>query len=393
MTDVMPTLPELLARANALRPELWAAAPETDRNRRLSDATYARVRAAGLLKLGTPRLLGGYEASLRTMVEVTEALGRGCGATGWVIGVLNTGNWLAAQYPAEARAEVWGSDPDAAVASVATPSATVEQVDGGLRVNGEWAYASGSLHADWVSVAVPLDANDKSTIGMVLVPASDIKVDDTWHVTGMRGTGSNTVVLDEVVVPQHRVLDAHALFSGENAHGHPDEPLYRANMATVFGLSLIGTQLGQAYAALEHVLAKAPTRVIATTRYPNQARSVPFQVDVAEAETKIRAARLQALEAADTADSLAAEGEAPDVDTRTSIRLALTWASKQCWEAVDQLVTAHGTSSFAEVNPLQRIWRDQAVATRHVAFNLRLVEEIRGKSLLGLDPREVTDLV
>jgi alkylation response protein AidB-like acyl-CoA dehydrogenase len=228
---------------------------------------------------------------------------------------------------------------------------------------------------------------------MILVPAEDYAVDDTWHVTGMRGTGSNTVVLEDVFVPEHRLTDAGLLFSARNALAYPDEPLYRASLTALFGLSLIGAQLGQVRSALDLVVDKAPKRSIATTKYASQAESVPFQVDVAEAETKIRLARLTALQTADEVDDAARQALVPDEDTRTQWRTALAWASRQLWEAVDQLVTAHGTSSFAEVNPLQRIWRDQAVASRHAGFALRVSEELRGKTLLGLDTTSLTSLI
>jgi 3-hydroxy-9,10-secoandrosta-1,3,5(10)-triene-9,17-dione monooxygenase len=380
---------EFVARADALRPSLAEAAAEADRNRRLSDETFAAVRDAGLITLGTPRAFGGAQTSLRTMVEVSEALARGCGPTGWVAGVLNTGNWITAQFPAAARAEVWGQHPAATVAGVTAPGGKAEAVDGGFRVTAKWAYASGSLHADWAAVGIIGPAGP----ALILVPATDYKVDDTWHVTGMRGTGSNTIVVEDIFVPEHRLLDAADLFAARNALSHPDEPLYRASLTAVFGLSLIGAQLGQVSSALDLVLEKAPKRSVATTTYASQVDFVPFQVDVAEAATKIRSARLLALDTADEVDDFAAQGRIPDPHRRMAWRMALTWASRQLWEAVDQLVTAHGTSSFAEVNPLQRIWRDQAVATRHAGFALRVNEELLGKTLLGVDPSQVARLV
>lgn len=382
----------LLARAEALRERLWASAPEADRDRRVSDEDAAAVREAGLLRLLVPSRFGGHASDLRTLFDVTLALGRGCTSTGWITGVLNTGGWMAAQFAESAQRDVWGTGPDAGVAGTIAPTGSAVPVDGGLRVSGRWGYCSGSHHCDWVVVGVPGADPERSPVDLVLLPTADVTIEDTWHVVGMRGTGSNTVVADDVLVPAHRVRPLVDVEGGAAAVGAPD-PVHRAALMGLFPLSLLGSQIGAAEAALDLVIEKAPRRAIAYTTFAAQTDSAAFAVDVADASSRIEAAKLLGRRVADELDAHAREGGLPPEGARTRMRLDAAAAAVHAREAVDLLVSAHGTSSFAEANPLQRLWRDTAVASRHAGHHARVSQEVHGRTLLGLDPHVVSTIV
>lgn len=387
--ETVPSRSELVARAAALREQLWADAPETDRTRRLTDASLCAVATAGLNRMMTPRRLGGYEADARTVLDVTVELGKGCGATAWVTAVYNSGNFVAAMFPDRVRDEVWGDNPDARTAMVlVAPTATVEPADRGVVVSGKWGYASGSLHAEWIVVLA-----GKPEPRVLLIPLRDLTVQDTWFVAGMRGTGTNTVVADRVFVPQHRITAYRPILDGSRPVVRDDEPLYRTTLSGVLQVFLLGGMIGEATAALEYVLAKASKRAIASSTYASQLDSVPFQVLVAEAAELIDTARLHATRAADTIDEAARTGASLDVPTRARMRMDAAWTVQKCREAVDLLMSAHGTSAFAEVSPLQRIWRDLGVGSRHAGFGGQIPQEIYGKALLGLDPRQTSYLL
>ncbi|WP_326836980.1 acyl-CoA dehydrogenase family protein [Amycolatopsis rhabdoformis] len=391
MTDSTPGSADLITRAAHLRPQLWEDAPEVDRTRRLTDRNFAAMRDAGLMQLFTPRRFGGLAANLRTYFEVTAALGLGCSSSAWVAGVLNAGNWLVAQFPEPAQEEVWGADPFATTCSVLQPTGEAELVPGGIKLTGKWGYSSGSNHCDWAIVAYPSPEAAEPELQLALVPMSEVEVQDTWLVTGMRGTGSNTIVAHDVFVPDHRVLPLMPIFRGENLTA--EDPVHRAALAGVLPVSLMGSQIGAAETALEFVIEKAPKRQITASTYAVQAQSVGFQVDLAEAATTIKAARLIGAQAADVLDDYAGRGELPNETVRSGLRMDLSWAVKRACESVDRLVTAHGTSAFGEFSPMQRIWRDTGIATRHAAFNVRISQEIYAKALLGLDPYEISFLV
>jgi alkylation response protein AidB-like acyl-CoA dehydrogenase len=391
----VPGHDELVARAAALRDGLWQDAAACDRERRLTERGIAGITAAGLTRLMTPRRLGGYEADMRTFLDVTVELGRGCCSAAWVTGVLNAGNFVVSLFPAEAQDEVWAGAPDACAALVlGAPTASVEPADGGVVVSGQWPYASGSLHSDWVSVLIPRGVDSPGfDIHLVLVPTSEVEIKDTWFFTGMRGTGSNTVVADRVFVPRHRVAPLMPFIVGATDHLVDASHRYRNSLMGLFAIGLLGAQLGGADRALRYVIEHGPTRPVAASTYANQAQSPTFQLDLASASTLIDTAMLLAARLAATVDEDAAAGRNPGLISRARARMDSTQVAQNCRDAIDLLLTAHGSSSFNESNPLQRIWRDVNVAGRHAGFGMGIPHQLYGRALVGMDPRAISFLV
>jgi 3-hydroxy-9,10-secoandrosta-1,3,5(10)-triene-9,17-dione monooxygenase len=188
-----PTRAELVARAVALQPLLRAHACEGEIDRRQTDAVIAGLTDAGFFRLGKPDRFGGYLTDLQTVMEVTEALGTADGSAAWVVGLNATASRLTARSSPRAQQEVFGTDPDAGIAGSAHP-VPARRVNGGLVVSGQWGFASGSPHATWAGIAAVVmgDEDQPADPYMCLVPASELRLEDTWHVVGMRGTGSNT---------------------------------------------------------------------------------------------------------------------------------------------------------------------------------------------------------
>jgi alkylation response protein AidB-like acyl-CoA dehydrogenase len=180
--------------------------------------------------------------------------------------------------------------------------------------------------------------------------------------------------------------------AGEYRTEHRDEEVYRAALVPVTVLILGGSQLGVARAALEHVIAKAGTRGITHTNFRTQAESSGFQMLVAEAAMKIDSAYLHALRAADDLDEFARQDRHPDLMARARARMDTALVAKYCREAVELLVQAHGTSSLADHNRLQRLWRDVHVASHHAITEWQVNLEVYGKALLGVEPN-ITHLI
>jgi alkylation response protein AidB-like acyl-CoA dehydrogenase len=267
-------------------------------------------------------------------------------------------------------------------------------VDGGYRVTGHWYYNSGSWHADWAGVGIPISDANGAVVdqGLALIPRSDLAIEDTWFVAGMRSTGSNCLVAQDVFVPAHRVMSVPPAIEGHYATEHTDEPLYRSALVPILALVLAGPQLGLGRKALEIVRTKAAKKAISYTHYTAQADSVAFQLQLAEAAMRIDTAHLHAYRAADDIDTAAANGTYPDVLARARVRADTGWAVQNITQAIDGLLFAHGAGSFAEVNPLQRIWRDSAVAARHAVVLPSVGYEVYGKALLGRDD-QITPLI
>jgi alkylation response protein AidB-like acyl-CoA dehydrogenase len=391
----VPTTPELVERAAVLRPLLEANAEETERLRRVAEANIRAVREAGLGRILTPTRFGGLETDFRTMLAVMAELGKGCGSTAWAMSLINICAWLTGLYPERAQAEVFGADPDEGwAAGSLAPNGAARRADGGYVVSGSWPWASGCLHARWgtVGMLVSNETGEVEDLGLALIPMEELTIEDTWFVAGMRGTGSNTLVGEDVFVPEHRFLSYPRAFQGEIGSEHGDEALYRSAFVPVTILILVGPQLGLASAALELVTEKASARGITHTHFEQQAQSTGFQMQLAEAAITIDSAYLHAFRAADDVDGAAAAGELLDLRARARVRMDSALAAQRCQDAVDLLVSAHGASSFADANRLQRIWRDVHVASRHAITGWAVNLEIYGKALLGVEPN-ITELI
>jgi alkylation response protein AidB-like acyl-CoA dehydrogenase len=384
----------LIAKAAAIRPILEANADATDAQRRLADENVKALLESGLCRLMVPARFGGHQTSIRTYVDVMAEVGRGCGATAWVASLINVCAWLAALFPEQAQADVWGANRDAWIAGSLAPNGSAVSVDGGWRVSGRWPWASGSLHAQWAACGIHMknERGEMANFGLSLMPMPDLSIEDTWFMAGMKGTGSNTIVAKDAFVPSHRFLPYPDAFAGKYRTEHTDEAVYRAALVPVTVLILAPSQLGVARAALEHTMTKSKTRGITHTTFASQAESSGFQMLVAEAAMKIDTAALHIARAADDLDGCAGDGRLMDLTGRARVRIDTALAAKYCRDAVELLVQAHGTSSLADSNRMQRLWRDVHTASHHAITEWQVNLEVYGKALLGVEPN-ITHLI
>ncbi|MFF4219427.1 acyl-CoA dehydrogenase family protein [Streptomyces nondiastaticus] len=384
------TAAELVARATALQPLLREHAARIEADRKVTDEVIDALADAGLFKLTVARRFGGHESDMRTLVDVTAAVAEGDGSTGWVVAVVNTCNWLAGLFPLQAQEEVFGADPDARVTGVFTPAtATNHKVEGGWRISGRWYYNSGSWHSTWAVLGLPLtdESGEVADQAMVLVPRTDLEMQDVWHVAGMRGTGSNCLIAEDVFVPEHRVISVPRAIEGELPAVHGPTGLFRSPLSPLLALGLAGPQVGMARAALKLVTEKAATKPISYTYYETQAESVAVQLQVAEAAMQIDTAQLHLHRAAADIDEAAARGGDLDAPIRARVRADSGHAIKNVLAAINTLLNVHGGGAFADANPLQRIWRDAGTAGRHAVSTPAVGMEIYGKLLLGVEER------
>jgi alkylation response protein AidB-like acyl-CoA dehydrogenase len=377
-----------------MRPILERNAERTDAGRRLPDENVQALRDAGLCRLMVPTRLGGYQTSIRTYMDVMAEVGRGCGSTAWVASLLNVCAWLTGLFPERAQRDVWAADPDAWVAGSLAPSGVATAVDGGWRVTGRWPWASGSLHAQWAACGIhmPNERGEMANLGLALLLMTELTVEDTWFMVGMKGTGSNTIVATDVFVPEHRFLPYPQAFAGTYRTEFTDEVVYRVAFVPVTVLILAGSQLGVARAALDHVVSKAGVRGITHTTFATQKASAGFQMQIAEAAMKIDTATLHATRAAEDLDRTAQEGRLMDLTGRARVRMDTALVAKYCREAVEVLVAAHGTSSLADSNRMQRLWRDVHTASHHAITEWQVNLEVYGKALLDVEPN-ITHLI
>ncbi|WP_158850167.1 acyl-CoA dehydrogenase family protein [Saccharothrix deserti] len=371
---------DVLTAIAALAPQLTGAAARADAERRLADDTLAAMREAGVFRIATPARYGGGEASVRRHLEVTSAVAAIDGGAGWLTALWNGGNWLVALYPEQAQDDVWGATPDALISGALKPSGPVHRAPGGYWLSGGWSYASGIWHATWAVATAVLDDGP----ALFLVPREDYKIVDEWYVAGMKSTGSNRFVVDDAFVPDHRVLRLGPLVAGSNATA-ATAPAYRAALVPALVLMVAAPQLGLGRAALAHVVDAARHKGIAYTDFTSQRDSVAFQLQVAEAATALDTADLHAYRAADALDRHAEQATYPTELVRARCRVDATTAARHVNRALETLMTAHGSSGFADASPLQRIWRDANVAARHGMLIPQVNLELYGAALVGAE--------
>ena len=191
-----PTREQFVEAARALIPVLRERAPEAERIRRIPDETIEDLRRAGLWRILRPERFGGVETDFGLMIDVTIELGRGCAATSWVYINLVAHNWMLPYWPAPAAEDVWGEDPGALIGSTLVfPAGRLDPAEGGYLLSGRWPYASGVDSSDWMMLGAigQGPADEKPGPRIVMVRASEIEVIDTWHVSGLVGTGSKDV--------------------------------------------------------------------------------------------------------------------------------------------------------------------------------------------------------
>jgi alkylation response protein AidB-like acyl-CoA dehydrogenase len=392
---LIPSEAEILERARDLAPLLRENAARTEADRRVAEENIQAIKDAGLFKIAVPKRYGGYEVPFRTFVQVSAALGRADGSTAWATTLINVCAWLTSLYPQQAQDEVFGADPDARVCGVLAPTATSEHADGGQVVTGRWGFASGSAHVNWVIVGLPVTDETGQVVdqGLALIPRDEVTIEDTWYVAGMRGTASNTIVADKVFVPSHRILSVPPAVGGTYPTEHKDERLYRSALVPVLALVLNGPMVGLAQGAFDLVTATlAKGRGIAYTFYDKASLAPTVQIQMADAAQLIDTAWLHLMRAADDIDRCAQGDDYMDFLTRARVRADVGTITRRSREAVDLLLNVHGASSFAEANPLQRIWRDLEVCSRHAVVNAEISKELYGRALLGVQ-EQVTALI
>jgi 3-hydroxy-9,10-secoandrosta-1,3,5(10)-triene-9,17-dione monooxygenase len=231
----------LLDDARALVPALADRAAATNANRDVPHETIADFHRIGILRIIQPRRFGGLQLRFSLFSRIVEILTEGCASSAWIYAVLGEHQWLLASYPLQAQIDVWGDDPRALASSSLAPRATAERTTGGWRLSGQYPFSSGSTHARWAIIGAFLGKHgDPAGIAYLLVPFNDIEIIDDWHVLGLAGTGSRSLLLRDVFVPEHRCVLLSELFAGTapGAEVHPDYPLVRAPRGLMVNYSL-----------------------------------------------------------------------------------------------------------------------------------------------------------
>jgi resorcinol 4-hydroxylase (FADH2) len=390
-----PELGELKSRLAALLPDVAARAAETENACRVLPENISALRDIGYFDIVKPALFGGFEHDFDVLLELNIELAKACASTAWVAGLLAAHQWLIASFPERAQADVWSANPNALVCGSYAPASKAIKTDAGYVLRGRWSFASGCDNAQWALCAalLPSEAEEgKLTPAFLLVPASDYTIDDTWHVVGLAGTGSKTLVLDDALVPAHRVLSFAETTSGATpgAALYAENPAFSIPMLCNIPSCLASTAVGAAAGALGDYLARTSKRVTrgAVAGHNNKMAEFPtIQLRVAEAAASTDAARELLLRDLRARAHTVRAGGSVTIEDRITSRRGQAFAVMLALRAVEALNASTGGAGLDLSNPVQRAWRDANAVGRHISMNWDAVGTMYGQMALGLTPQ------
>ncbi len=362
-----------------LAPVVAAGADRGEQDRKLDPEVVRALRGADLFRFCVPASLGGAEASPRELVETVETLARTDASVAWILAVTATSGLLAAYLDEAAAAEIYGS-AGVAVGGVFAPRGRAALDGDELTVSGRWSFGSGSTFCDWLLGGCSVDDGG---LRLVLFPREDVEVHDTWTVSGLRATGSHDFSVDALRVPAARSAEV------IGARPRDDAPLYAFPLFGLLALAIAGVSLGIARAALADVVE------LAAVKRPEGGRRLlgergTVQAAMARAEASLRAARALLMDEVDRAWEIARGDGEISVETRVSLRLAATHATRTGRDVVDTAYDLAGGSALYESGPLARRFRDAHAASQHMLV-APTTWELTGRLLLGA-PADVTQL-
>jgi len=377
---------EVMQRLDALLPALRERAQETEDLRRIPDESIKGLQETGFFRLLQPKQWGGYEADPVLFYSAVKKIASACGSTGWVSSIIGVHNWHLALFSQQAQEDVWGNDTDVRISSSYAPMGMGEVVEGGYKVNGAWAWSSGCDHASWAVLGGPV-FKDGRAVDFVsyLIPREDYQIDDVWNVVGLRGTGSNTVVVKDVFVPTHRVLSFRAM-SELTAPGLENNtaPVYKMPWGTIHPTTISAPIVGMAYGAYEAHVEHQGKRVRAAFA-GEKSKDDPFaKVRIAEASSDIDAAWRQL--SGNVADeyALILAGEEVPMELRLRARRDQVRATGRAIASIDKLFENSGATALQNGTPIQRFWRDAHAGRVHAANDPERAYVMFGTGEFGL---------
>jgi alkylation response protein AidB-like acyl-CoA dehydrogenase len=372
---------ELIQRARDLAPTIRARAAEAAALRRPVDASIRDLADAELIQMFVPRRWGGSEASLSTMMDAVEIISAACPSTGWITAFYISHNIYIAKFGEAVQEELFGPRGYVTLPAASAADMEVRKVDGGWEVSGRAQWGSGVMHADWVLMSGKAPDGPRS----FLMPISAVEVLDTWHYTGMAGTGSNDYVARNVFVP-----DAHAITgaefhggatAGSQIHANPlySIPFLISAYCTI--LPVITGSLNGALGAYEDIVAKRVRNFSGVVLKDQQ----HAHVALGELQIATRAGSELARAVYRRAEDVLANRPFT-LDDRIAAKGQTAFTSKHCRETANRMMAAAGASSFHEDQPLQRIWRDLNTVCSHAFWDWDVTCELTGRHHLGLHP-------
>ncbi len=378
----------VVAGVRDLLPVLRERAQDTEDARVVPAESVKALEETGFFRLLQPASYDGLEADPVTFLSAVRLIASACGSTGWVASVLGVHAWQLALFPPRAAEEVWGADRSARMSSSYAPTGKAQAVTGGHRLTGRWSFSSGCDHARWVLLGGIVTDGDGKPVDFrtFLLPISDYEIDDVWDTVGLRGTGSNDIVVDGAFVPEHRSLSFTDV-SRCACPGHEvnKAPLYRLPYGSLFSYAITMPIIGMATGAYDAHVAYQRDRVRAAYVGQKAAEDPHGQVRIARAAAELDAAWLAASHNMAELMACARAGEKIPLPLRLRVRRDQVLGTGQAISAVDLLFENSGGQALKTGTPIQRFWRDAHAGRVHAINDPERALSAFGRGEFGLD--------
>jgi len=378
-----------LERARELRPMLAAAGDAIERGREVTPEIVDAMIERGIFRMLLPRSLGGAEIDPLTYTAVLESLAQGDGSTAWCLGQNSGCSMIAPYLPAETAREVFGGPRGILAWGPELPGAgRGVAVDGGYRVTGQWGFATGSRHASWLGCHIPifapdgkplLNPNGRPVVRTMVLPKSEARIIDNWHVLGLRGTGSDSYALDD-----HFVAQAYSAGRDNDAERHEPGPLYQFTSGMIYAMSFAYVSMGIARGAFDAFIELARDKVARGAKGTLRENNV-VQSQVSQCEARLKSARAYLRGVIGEMWDEARTSGRISPEHHPQLRLAATWAIHQARDVVAIIYHAAGATAIFENNPLERRMRDIHAGTQQGQGRPIHFETV-GQMLMGLPP-------
>lgn len=369
-------------------PQLATDAVATEQRGQTKKSVIKALKRHGFFRVFQPKQYGGYELEFHEFVTLMINLGRGCGSTAWVCSVGSFHAFNVALFKQQAQDDVWKKDPQAAVGSSYVPAGLAKTVDCGFELSGTWPYVSGCDHFEWTVVGVNYQQNSQSNLYFCLVPRSDYTINNDWDVTGLRGTGSKSISMNKVFVPEHRILDFDSARSGVTPGANVNSrPLYKTPFFACSSYCLISPAIGIAKGALDQFIEGIGPREVKSLRgqKSNMAEHYPVQVRVSEASALIDAAELIITEDCKKMSEIINKKQKMSTEEKLKNKRNQVLAVQFLKQAIDLLIGATGTKGLLKNNTIQLAARNIHAIGTHITLNYDIVMPTYGRHVLGLD--------
>lgn len=361
---------EVLDGVRDLLPTIRERAEDCDRLRQVPDASVKALEETGFFRMLQPKRFDGLESDPIDFFTAVKEIASADGSTGWISSVLGVHPWQVALFADEAQQAVWGSDTSTRLSSSYAPTGKAVVTEGGYNLSGKWSFSSGSAHATWVLLGgLVFDAEGNIVdFKTFMLPRDKYEIVDVWNVVGLRGTGSNDIVVEETFVPEAFTLsmsDTGRCY-GPGQEQNPSN-LYKLPFHSLFTSTITSPIIGMAQGAYTEHVEMQRARVRAAY-LGEKASSDPFAaVRIARASSEIDAAWALLMGNLREEIALVEKGEQIPLSLRLRVRRDQVLGTQRAIDAIDELFEASGGRALAEGTYLQRAWRDAHAGRVHAA--------------------------